>query len=87
MRANGTPVPWLDLLLGVVDNDRQKYEFETGRIEFSDEIESFRYGTDYAVNEDRLIPGTSRLSLLKLRQVRSGSELLTEVDLERLERI
>jgi hypothetical protein len=85
-------VRWLDSLLHLMDADREKYEFESGRIEWADEIETFRRVTGYAVNENTLIPGTSRLSLRKLRQdvewlngVDGASP--TAGDVERLERI
>lgn len=85
-------VQWLTALLHLMDADRQKYGFETERIEFVDEVETFRTVTKYAVNEDTLIPGTSRLSLRKLRQ---DAEWLNSMDgtkpndsdLKRLERI
>jgi hypothetical protein len=85
-------VQWLEGLLKLMDGDRQKYVFEPVRIEWEDEVQTFRHVTRYAVNEDTLIPGTSRLSLRKLRQ---DAEWLNNVDgaqptgadLERLERI
>jgi Zn-dependent M28 family amino/carboxypeptidase len=88
----GATVQWLDALLHLMDADHQKYEFDPERIEWADEIETFRRVTGYAVNEDTLIPGTSRLSLRKLRQdaawlngVDGASP--AAADLERLERI
>jgi Peptidase family M28 len=85
-------VQWLDGLLNLMDGDRQKYVFEPDRIEWEDEVQTFRHVTRYAVNEDTLIPRTSRLSLRKLRQDAEwlngvdGTEP-TGVDLERLERV
>ena len=85
-------VQWLEGLLPLMDADRQKYRFEVDRIEFADEVETFRRVTGYAVNEDTLIPGTSRLSLRKLRQDAEWLRAVdgaapTAADLERLERI
>ena len=88
----GATVEWLDALLRLMDSDRQKYEFDAERIEWADEVDTFRRVTRYAVNDDTLIPGTSRLSLRKLRQ---DNEWLNRVDgaspaaadLDRLERI
>ena len=73
----GATVQWLNGLLHLIDTDRQKYAFEPERIEFADEIETFRRVTGYAVNEDTLIPGISRLSLRKLQQ---DAEWLNAVD-------
>jgi Zn-dependent M28 family amino/carboxypeptidase len=83
---------WLDALLHLMDADRQKYEFEAERIEFADEVDTFRRVTGYAVNDETLIPGTSRLSLRKLRQDMEWLNAVdgnspTEADLKRLERI
>jgi hypothetical protein len=85
-------VQWLDRLLHLMDTDRQRYGFEVERIEFADEVETFRRVTGSAVNEDTLIPGTSRLSLRKLRQDEQWLKAVdgtapTAADLERLERI
>lgn len=88
----GATVEWLDALLRLMDSDLQKYEFDAERIEWADEVDTFRRVTRYAVNDDTLIPGTSRLSLRKLRQ---DNEWLNRVDgvspaaadLDRLERI
>lgn len=85
-------VRWLDNLLQLMDQDREPYEFEANRVEFADEVETFRRVISHAVNESTLIPGTSRLSLRKLRQ--DGEWLRTvdvdrptSADLEQLERI
>lgn len=88
----GATVQWLDGLLHRMDADRQKYTFEPGRIEWRDEIATFRRVTGYAVNEDTLIPGTSRWSLHKLRQDAewlngADGDSPTGADLNRLERI
>ncbi|MGD9727325.1 MAG: M28 family metallopeptidase [Nitrospiraceae bacterium] len=88
----GATVEWLDALLRLMDSDLQKYEFDAERIEWADEVDTFRRVTRYAVNDDTLIPGTSRLSLRKLRQ---DAEWLNGVDgaspaaadVDRLERI
>ncbi|HJR75673.1 MAG TPA: hypothetical protein VJ805_01835, partial [Nitrospiraceae bacterium] len=68
------------------------YGFEPERIEWEDDVETFRYVTGYAVGKDTLIPGTSRLSLRKLRQDvdwLNGMDGVspTAADVERLERI
>ena len=85
-------VRWLERLLRAMDGDRQKYGFEPERIEWEDDVETFRYVTGYAVGKDTLIPGTSRLSLRKLRQDvdwLNGMDGVspTAADVERLERI
>jgi hypothetical protein len=85
-------VHWLDGLLHLMDTDRQEYGFEVERIEWRDEVDTFRRVTGSAVNEDTLIPGTSRLSLRKLRQDEQWLKAVdgtapTAADLERLERI
>jgi hypothetical protein len=85
-------VHWLDGLLRAMDGDRQKYGFEPERIEWEDEVETFRHVTHSAVNEDTLIPNTSRLSLRKLRQdaewlKTAGGTIPTAADVDRLERI
>ena len=85
-------VDWMGGLLKLMDADRQKYGFEPERIEWEEEVNTFRHVINYAVNEDTLIPETSRLSLRKLRQ---DAEWLQEVDgatptaadVDRLERI
>lgn len=88
----GATVQWLDGFLHLMDADGQKYTFEPGRIEWRDEIETFRRVTGYAVNEDTLIPGTSRWSFRKLRQDAewlngADGDSPTAADLNRLERI
>jgi hypothetical protein len=85
-------VRWLNSLLHVMDADRRKYAFEADRIEWADEVATFRRVTADAVSEATSIPGTSRLSLRKLRQdatwVHSvGDTAPTAADLERLEQI
>jgi hypothetical protein len=85
-------VHWLQGFLRAMDGDRQKYGFEPERVEWEDEVETFRHVTRHAINENTLIPGTSRLSLRKLRQ---DAEWLNGVngtsptaeDVNRLERI
>jgi hypothetical protein len=83
---------WLEALLQLMDADRKKYEFQAERIEWADEVDTFRRVTGYAVNEDTLIPGTSRFSLRKLREdaewLNSVDDAsLSPADVERLERI
>lgn len=85
-------VRWLDTLLRLMDQDRERYGFEANRLEFADEVETFRRLIGDAVNESTLMPGTSRLSLRKLRQDAEWLHAVdvtrpTAADVERLERI
>lgn len=87
-----TTVEWLQRLLRLIDQDEAPYQFELNRIEFADEVESFRRIVDYATDEYTLIPNTSRLSLRKLRQDAEWLRTVdvthpTNEDLNRLERI
>ncbi len=85
-------VEWLRSLMTMIDQDRVPYTFDAQRVEFADEVASFRNIVDQASHDKTLIPGTSRWSLNKLRQ---DAEWLRAVDsslptpqmLERLERI
>ena len=85
-------VEWLRQLVALMRQDDTVYTFHPQRVEFADEIASFRGIVEQAIHEDTLIPGTSRWSLRKLRQ---DVDWLREVDgsaptrqqLERLERI
>jgi hypothetical protein len=85
-------VQWVNALLHLIDADLEKYEFEAERIEWKDEVDTFRRVTRDAVNEAMLIPGTSRLSLRKLRQDAEWLQAVdgatpTAADVDRLERI
>jgi hypothetical protein len=85
-------VEWLRRLAALIDQDKTPYTFETQRVEFADEVASFRSIVDLASLDDTVIPGTSRWSLYKLRK---DAEWLRAVDssaptpqkLDRLERI
>ena len=59
---------WLETLLHAIDTDVQPYGFDGERIEFDDEVASFRTIIGHAIDEHTLIPGTSRWSLRKLRE-------------------
>lgn len=83
---------WLGRVLQALDHDATAYTFDPNRLEFADEVESFRTILAAAADERALIPGTSRWSWRKLREdlewlrqvdVRSP----TAADVERLERI
>jgi hypothetical protein len=85
-------VQWVNALLHLIDADLEKYEFEAERIEWKDEVDTFRRVTCDAVNEAMLVPGTSRLSLRKLRQDAEWLQAVdgatpTAADVDRLERI
>lgn len=85
-------VEWLRRLTSLIAQDEEPYTFDAQRVEFADEVASFRGIVEQAIHEERLIPGTSRWSLRKLKK---DAEWLREVDgsaptpqrLERLERI
>ncbi len=85
-------IEWLRRLIALIDQDETPYTFNANRVEFADEVASFRNIVDQASHGDRLIPGTSRWSLYKLRKdaewLRAvDSSLPTPQKLERLERI
>lgn len=85
-------VEWLRRLIGLIAQDEAPYSFDSRRVEFADEVASFRGIVEQAIHEETRIPGTSRWSLKKLKQ---DAEWLREVDgsaptpqrLDRLERI
>ncbi|ULA60445.1 MAG: PeptidaseM28 domain-containing protein [Nitrospira sp.] len=85
-------VEWLRHLLALMGQDEAPYSFDAHRVEFADEVASFRSLVEQAIHEETRIPGTSRWSLRKLKQ---DAEWLREVrgsaptpqHLERLERI
>jgi hypothetical protein len=85
-------VHWLQHLISSIDQDTGPYRFENDRLEFSDEIEAFRPLTIKAAEEATKIPGTSSLSLWKLKQDRDWLERLnptkaTPEDVKRMERL
>lgn len=61
-------VRWLVALLARLDQDREPYRVEPGRIEFADEVAALRPLARLAAGWDTRIPGTSWLSLFKLRR-------------------
>lgn len=85
-------VEWLRQLLAQMGQDEAVYTFDPHRVEFADEVASFRGIAEQAIHEHTLIPGTSRWSLRKLKQ---DVEWLRAVDgsaptrqqLDRMERI
>jgi hypothetical protein len=85
-------VHWLQHLVSSIDQDTEPYRFEKNGLEFSDEIEAFRPLTIKAAEEATTIPGTSSLSLWKLKRDRDWLERLnpteaTPEDVKRLERL
>lgn len=85
-------VEWLRRLLALISQDEAPYSFDAHRVEFADEVASFRSIVEQALHEETHIPGTSRWSLRKLardlewlREVRGSAP--TPQQLERLERI
>ncbi len=83
---------WLETLLHAIDTDVQPYGFDGERIEFDDEVASFRTIIGHAIDERTLIPGTSRWSLRKLKEDAEWLEAIvgtspTRRDRERLERV
>lgn len=85
-------VEWLRQLIALMAQDETRYSYDVHRVEFADEVASFRNIVEQALREETRIPGTSRWSLRKLKQ---DLEWLREVrdsaptpqQLERLERI
>ncbi len=85
-------VEWLAHLLQALDDDPGPYGFEDRRIEWADEVETFRPLVAQAADEATAIPGTSRLSLWKLRQDDRWLRTVnithpTSDDIKRLERL
>jgi hypothetical protein len=85
-------VRWLQTLVTLIDEDTTPYRFEKHRIEFRDEVETFRPLVALAADEPTMIPGTSALSLWKMRQDRDWIQRLDvsnpgNEDIRRLERL
>jgi hypothetical protein len=85
-------VHWIQHLVSSIDQDTAPYRFEKDRLEFKDEVEAFRPLTIKAAEEGTKIPGTSSLSLWKLKQDRDWLERLdptkaTSEDIKRMERL
>lgn len=84
-------VDWLAGLVRRMDADRSPYTFEADRIEFADEVTSLGPLIRQAADRKTMIPGTSALSLWKLRSDREWLERLAPSspipdDIKRLER-
>ena len=85
-------VTWLANLAERMDQDTATYEFQANRIEFADEVTALRPLVAQAAKWETRIPGTSTLSLWKLKQDDKWLEGLdltapTPEALRRLERI
>jgi hypothetical protein len=84
-------VYWLGRLLESLDEDGSRYRFLPERIEFSDEVQALRPLIRQAAESETMIPGTSALTMHKLREDRDWIERLdssspTAEDIKRLER-
>jgi hypothetical protein len=84
-------VHWLDRLLDRLEEDELRYRFVPERIEFRDEVQALRPLIRQASESETMIPGTSALSLHKLREDRDWLDELdssspTAEDIKRLER-
>jgi len=85
-------VRWLHALATLIDEDTTPYRFDKNRIEFQDEVETFRPLVARAADEATMIPGTSALSLWKMRQDLDWIQRLKvsspgSEDIRRLERL
>jgi hypothetical protein len=85
-------VRWLHALVTLIDEETTPYRFEKDRIEFHDEVETFRPLVARAADEATMIPGTSMLSLWKMRQdldwlQRLNASKVGPEDIRRLERL
>jgi len=85
-------VEWLRHLIALIGQDEAPYGFQADRVEWADEVVSFREIVNRAVQDETRIPGTSRWSLRKLRQdaewLRDADRSApTPQDRDRLERI
>lgn len=70
-------VEWLRHLTALIDQDQAPYGFQADRMEWADEVASFRKIVNQAIQDETRIPGTSRWSLHKLRQ---DAEWLRDAD-------
>ncbi|WP_447974387.1 M28 family metallopeptidase [Nitrospira sp. Kam-Ns4a] len=85
-------VRWLVALFQRLDQDRAPYRFEPNRIELADEVATLRPLVALAARWETRIPGTSPLSLLKLKWDHEWLQTFdpaepTAADLTRLERL
>ncbi len=83
-------VEWLRVLLSLIDQDQAPYRFEPDRVEFADEVATFRPLVAFAAEKKTRIPNTSAISLWKLKRDREWIEQVntatpTQDDLKRLE--
>ncbi len=83
-------VDWLTHMILDLDQDTDPYEFLPGRIEFADELKSMEPLIRLAGDKGTMIPGTSALSLWKIRSdlawlERVDSAAPTHGDITRLE--
>ena len=79
-------------MIALIGQDEAPYGFQADRVEWADEVVSFREIVNRAVQDETRIPGTSRWSLRKLRQdaewLRDADRSApTPQDRDRLERI
>ncbi|MBM4122421.1 MAG: M28 family peptidase [Nitrospira sp.] len=87
-----TTVTWLQFLIALIDQDKEPYRFEPARIEFTDEATIFRPLVEKAAEWETRIPGTSLISLWRLKRDRDWLQKLnpaqpTQEDITRLERL
>lgn len=85
-------VDWLRNLIALIGQDEAPYGFQADRVEWVDEVASFREIVNHALQDETRIPGTSRWSFYKLRQdaewLRDADRLVpTPQNRDRLERI
>lgn len=85
-------VGWLQAFLQMIDQDREPYGFDADRLVFADEVASLRPLISLAADEQSKIPGTSALSLWKLKRdvewlERVNPDKPSEGDIARLERV
>ena len=85
-------VDWLRNLIALIGQDEAPYGFQADRVEWVDEVASFREIVNHALQDETRIPGTSRWSLYKLEQdaewLRDADRLVpTPQNRDRLERI
>lgn len=85
-------VRWLSQAILHIDQDSEPYSFQADRLEFADEVASFRPIVSQAADQKTKIPGTSFLSLWKLKRDATWIQELDTTppspeDLKRLERL
>ena len=85
-------VRWVATLLRLIDHDTTRYTFELDRIEFADEVASFRPLVAQTAEWESRIPNTSIFSFWKLQRDNEWLQQIdpatpTPQDLKRLERL